>query len=338
MAYDIDKIRAQMKKMAGKPQDPFEYRPPKAKAGETIKHRFYVLPPLQKGDKCHGGTATKDMGNAVCIKHGNHWVNNKPNACPRVLLEEECELCQAGFDLLGETNDKDKRGAIVKQFLAQTSYAVNVYFPPIEPNPEELRDKVLWFNAQKTIFDIWHEALMRDNGGDEEDPQAFGIYYNEQNAFLFQIQIQHSGTYNDYRTSKFLAKIGPMPIAATKDKKPDDKKIQKILDSRHDLYLKVEQPNPKKIHQLCQVILHGAEEIDEQSTISDDNLGDSIKNEMPVVNEEPKTMKTAPKSKDNGVKKKPTPEVVTQSASSTHDDAKDDEDIDAILAKLQSGE
>lgn len=335
MAYDIDKIRAQMKKLAGKPQDPFEYRPPKAKAGETIKHRFYVLPPLQKGDKCHGGAMTKDMGNAVCVKHGNHWVNNKPYACPRVLLEEECELCQAGFDLLSETNDKDKRNAIVKQFLAQTSYAVNVYFPSIESNPEELRDKVLWFNAQKTIFDILHEALMRDNGGDEEDPQAFGVYYNEQNAFLFQIQIQQSGTYNDYRTSKFLAKIGPMPIAVTKDKKPDDKKIQKILDSRHDLCLKVEQPNPKKIHQLCQVILHGAEDVDEQpSEPPETETSDSVKNEVPVAMVMP-----ASKSKDNGTKKSTSPAKAPETAKAeAKAEAKaqdNDDDIDAILAKLQ---
>jgi hypothetical protein len=266
MTYDVQKIRNQLRnKLSTRPQDPFEFRPPKAKKDETLKLRFYVLTPLVKGDKCHGGTASRSMDDLFCIKHGNHWVNNKPHACPRVNRDEPCELCDAGFDMLRETDDKDKRRAIIQNWLSQSVYLVNIYFPNIQSNPEALRGKVMFFNAPKTCFDQWYAAVNRDTGGDEADPEAFGVFYDPENAYLYQLEIVLNGNNNSYKTSKFLAQMGPHPIARLKDGSADSKRIQTLLDQRHDLATKIEEPNPDKIRKLCNSMLNGTDVDDDQA-------------------------------------------------------------------------
>lgn len=269
MPFDIQKIRNQLRnKLSNRPQDPFEFRPPKAKKDETIKIRFYVLQPLVKGEKCFGGIASRSMDDLFALKHGNHWVNNKPHACPRINSDEPCELCDAGFDMLRETDDKDKRRAIIQNWLGQSVYAVNIYVPNIQSNPEPLRGKVMFFNAPKTCFDQWYAAVNRDSGGDAADPEAYGVFYDPEAAYLYQLEIVINGNNNSYKTSKFLAQMGAHPIARTKDGNPDAKRIQAILDQRHDLWTKVETPNPDKIRKLANAMLHGTdtEEVTEGTT------------------------------------------------------------------------
>lgn len=259
--YDIEKIRQKMaQKISGRRMDPFEFRPQKAGAGEVLKYRFYVLPDLSKGDKVQGGVASRDMELFV-LKHGQHWINNQPHACPRLYNDEECDLCQVGFDALNEIHksETEKRAAVRKQWLSSSVFAANIYFPPVDPNPKELHGKVMWYNAPKQVFDIWHAALGRDSIGDQHDPEAFGVIYNPYNAFLFQLVATPFGNYNEYKSSKFIAAAGAHPIAMLKDRKPDEAAIQAILDCRHDLYTKVEVPSPDKIHRLCQQMLHGAD-------------------------------------------------------------------------------
>lgn len=256
-AYDIDAIRAQMRaQMSSRPKDPFEFRPPKIKKGETVKYRYFVLPPLKEGDKCASGLASRDMG-AFAIKNGQHWVNNSPHPCPRAFNNEECQLCSIGFDLLNEAGeDDDKRKAIVKRWLAQQLFAVNIYFPNVEANPEDVRGKTMWTNAQKVVMDMFMAALNRDSGGDAADPEAYGVFFDENNAYLFQLEVKGEGKYNGYKGSKFLANLGRMPIVGQAGK-PNAAAIQKILDSRHDLWTKIEVPDPQKIAKLAHKMISG---------------------------------------------------------------------------------
>lgn len=259
--FDLEKIRKKMaQKVDGRKIDPFEFRAPKAKATEVIKYRFYILPELAKGDKVHGGTASRDMDLFV-VKHGQHWINNRPHSCPRLFNDEECEMCSVGFEALNEIpkTDTDKRTAVRKQWLSSSVFAANIYFPPIDPNPEDLRGKVLWYNAPKQVFDLWYAALSRDDQGDTDDPEAFGVIYDPFNAFLFQLVVKSGGSYNEYKASKFIATAGAHPIVMLPNKRPDEAAITRILDSRHDLYTKIEIPNPAKIVQLCQSMLHGSD-------------------------------------------------------------------------------
>lgn len=279
-SYDIEKIRRKMAaKVDGRRSDPFEFRPPKAKSEEVLKYRFYILPDLVKGDKVNGGLASCDMDTFV-VKHGQHWVNNKPHPCPRLFNDEECEMCQAGFDALAEIpkSDKAKRQAVVRQFLSSSVFAGNIYFPPIDPNPEELRGRVCWYNAPKQVFDMWYAALNRNDGGDADDPEAHGVIYNPYGAFLFQLVAKKGGDYNEYKASKFIAAAGAHPIVMVGGK-PDEAAIQKILDSRHDLFTKIEVPDPQKIHQLYQNIMHGDDGSDEIKPTTPENMAQAVKTE-----------------------------------------------------------
>jgi hypothetical protein len=260
--YDLEKIRKNMKDKAGSNRfkDEFEFKPANAKEGETIKYRFFILPPLKKGDKCTGGTASKDM-ELFFVQNGSHWFAKRPYPCPRVHDQDECPICQYGFDLMGDTKEKDKRSAIAKAYLPRALYAVNIYFTNSEANPEELRGRVMWWNPSKQIFDVLERCLYKEGSGDQEDPEAYGVFFDEESAYVFQLEATKNGEYNDYKTSKFLAK-SKMPIAATKvnDKiTPDPEGIKTILDMRHDLYTKFDPRDRAKLKEVAHKIIHGGE-------------------------------------------------------------------------------
>ncbi len=315
--FDIEKIRKKMAQKAdGRKVDPFEFRPAKAKAGEAVKYRCYVLPDVNKGDKVYGGVASRDMDLFV-LKHGQHWINKRPHACPRLFSEEECDMCQIGFDALKEIpkEQKEARTAIIKQWLASSVFAANLYFPPIDPNPEEIRGKVLWFNAPKQIFDIWFAAVNRNDLGDADDPEAFGVFYDPYNAFMFQLVAKQKGDYNEYTTSKFIAAAGSHPIVQLpSSKKPDEDAIQKILDMRHDLYTKIETPNPAAIAALAQSIMNGGDatpaagEIPATTVEDIERKAEAAKAKLPPIpDDEPAAL---PKTKVN----KPKPEALAAAA------------------------
>ena len=278
-----------MKEKSGGSRDPNQFIPPTVKEGEPKKSfRFFVLPPLSQGDKTADGTSTKSM-ELFYIPNGNHWVNKKPYPCPRVHDEESCSMCDHGFDLMSETQDKKERSRIAKTFLPQQRNAVNIYFLPDQFNPEELRGKNMWFNAPKGILDIWDACVMRDDAGDPADPQAFGVFMDENSAYVFQLEVGHKGGYNDYSSSKFLASLGKMPIARMKDSSgkvvANSKRIQEILDSRFDIYTKFEPRDHDKIKQLV-------------SDISDQSDGEEGGFDEDEANKKPKVNKpTAPKNK-----------------------------------------
>jgi hypothetical protein len=95
----------------------------------------------------------------------------------------------------------------------------------------------MWFNAPKQVYDLFEACVMSDGSGDASDPQAYGVFYDENEAYLFQLSIKKKNDWNDYTSSKFLANLGKRPVAANKDG-PFAARIKQILDSRHDLFTK----------------------------------------------------------------------------------------------------
>lgn len=254
--YDLVKMRQKLKeKSSGWSKDPNQFIPPAVKLGEKKTYRFFILPPLQANDKTADGKASRSM-ELYHVINGNHWINKRPYPCPRIHDEEQdgCDLCTLGFDLMREEDDKEARKSLAKTYMPQVRYGVNVYFPNIEANPEDVRGKIMWFNAPKQVIEICDECLNRDEAGDPDDPKAFGVFFDEENGYLFQLEISHQGGFNEYKSSKFLlAPNGPngrQPMARAKKGDQvvsDPKRIQEILNSRHDLYTKFEARDKDKI-------------------------------------------------------------------------------------------
>lgn len=259
MSYDVEAIRKKLKQsMSGKFADPDEFRPEKAKSQtDIIKYRFFILPPLSAGTVLKSGPIKREM-DQFFVQHANHWVNDKPHPCPRIWDGQKCDICQFGFDLLKTEeikNNEEKKRATVKQWMPTAQYMMNIYFPPSKANPEDLRGRVMFYNAPKTVLDICMACLMRDDAGDAESPEAFGVFFDETNGFLFELQVSKQGRSNSYKTSKFLAQQSPMVRLA--DGTPDMKQLDALLKMRHDLYSKVELPDLVKIRNLCKVMVDG---------------------------------------------------------------------------------
>lgn len=271
MTYDVEAIRKKLKAtMTGKYNDPDEFKPEKAKSNtEAIKYRFYILPPIAEGEILKSGPVKRTMENFF-VAHANHWINEKPYPCPRVWDHSECPICQCGFDLLKECKDEDRRRAIREQWMPAAYYMVNIFFPNIKQNPEDLRNKVKFYNAPKTCFDLWYAALMRDSKGDAEDPEAYGVFFDERAAFLFELNVLKSGRQNSYKTSKFLANVGPQPMITDKDGKPAIKALEVLLKLRHNLWDKIEIPEHEKIKSIYLSMTDGDDSHNERRGFDED--------------------------------------------------------------------
>ena len=275
--YDIESIRRKLKQsMDGRKTDPDEFRPKKVEGAEKLIYRYFVLPPLVKGDKVKEGFASQDM-EQFFVAHGAHWINNKPTHCPRCYLgqNEECQMCQFGFDLMKDEPNKDKRTAIAKDWMPNNQYFSNIYFPPLKINPEELRGRVMFYNAPKTVMDIYEQCLNRNAPTEEElaalielmkessgvEPEAHGVFFDECAAFPFQLEVKKQGRGNNYEGSKFIGKnagkIGPIPIARIPDGDADMKAITRILSLRHDPFVKIEKPDPLKLAKIFKQLTEG---------------------------------------------------------------------------------
>jgi hypothetical protein len=266
----LEEVRRKMReKKGGRARDPMQYIPPQVKENETFKLKFYVLPPLQVDDQCASGQASRTM-DLWYVMAGTHWINQKPYECPRIHDGKECAFCQLGFDLLKDTDDEDTRKNIIKTYFPKQSWAVNIYFPPFESTPVELRGKVMWYALQKTVYDIMESTIMRDASNDEQDPQAYGLFYDPNDAYTFQLEVKHQGDYNDYKSSKFLpASKGPM---IKKGNEPDDTKIAEILNQRHDLFTKFAPRDAAKLAERAREVLSG--EVQRKPAPAEDKLVD----------------------------------------------------------------
>jgi hypothetical protein len=300
MAYDVEAIRKKLKQsQAGKYTDPDEFKPDKAKDSTTaIKYRFYILPPLGMGDKLKSGEVNKEM-DQFFIQHGNHWVNDRPHPCPRVWDGSDCPICQFGFDLLRDEKDEDRRRSVIKQWMPTTYQSVNIYFPHWKNNPEELRGKVKWYNAPKTLFDHWTACLMREDAGDPEEPEAYGVFFDESAAFLYQLEVLKQGKQNSYRTSHFLANGGKgAPMVKNEDGTPNEKGLATLLRLRHNLWEKLEEPDHAKIKKIFNVMVEGDDDDDEDGGFDSD---ETKKTESKPKQSKPAKADKPPKDDDEDV-------------------------------------
>lgn len=343
MPYDAAKIRSLVKQLTGS-GDPHEFRPPKAKDGEELNYRFFVLPPLTKGDKCAGGTATGTM-DTFFLKNGVHWINQKPYPCPRLISGDDCPLCTTGFDLLRDESDKEVRKKIARTWLSQSLYTVNIYFPNIKTNPEDVRGKVKFFNSQKTIFDTWYACLMREDPGDVVDPKAFGVFFDEYAAYIYQLEISKNGEWNNYKTSKFLASANRMPIVCNEKREPIDQRIHEVLAQRHDLFQKIGKPDLNQLNKLAKHLRHGTPiDDEEQEEVSEEQLeqlaGQVAAEVAPPVSAKPaarQATKPAPTKSAAKPAARPAPPPVVEEVELPVEDVVEDVTAD-VAAELASAE
>lgn len=265
----LAKVRARLDEKKGgkfKP-DPTEWKPPVVSPNEEKSFKFIILPPLAKGDpvwtdKGPGtGKSITDMGELYYHQAGCHWIDRRKYECPRVHDEGECSVCQLGFDLMSETEDKDTRSRIARTYLARQSQVVNIYFPEFATNPEELRGKVFWFAiGQRAIWDRFSECINRDadqaQGDTPEEAKAYGFFFMSEESYIFNLIVKHKNKYNDYNDSKFLPSTRG-PIAVLKSGAPDTAKITTILNSRHDLSAKFPARDPAKMVEVTAKLMSG---------------------------------------------------------------------------------
>jgi len=347
MTYDVEAIRKRLKQsMGGKFNDPDAFRPKTAEStSEPIKYRFFVLPPLMEGDELKTGTVAKAM-DQFFICHADHWFNNRPTPCPRMWDNSDCPICQFGFDLLRDEKDDDKRTSIIKTWMPTTYYLVNIYFTKWDGNPEELRGKVKTYNAPKTLFDQWSAVLLRDGKGDPEEPQAHGVFFDENAAFLFQLEVLRHGRANSYKTSKFITADGePIPMVGKRGE-PNEKGIAALLKLRHNLWTKVEVPDADKVKKLYNMMADGddaspsaeAGGFDDDETVSESKK--DAKKDTKKESKDVKKPKDQPKDKVKEKKAKPVEEDVEDDGPVDDDDVvdtlpdkkpvKESEDFDAV--------
>lgn len=214
---DIARIRKLMQdKKGGGQKDPNEFRFPKAKENETLTYYIKFLPPVPS------------MGDLWFYMNGSHFLDMKRLECPRIHEQgAECPLCQLGFQLM-DGMDKEQKSKIAKTYLARSYYGVNIYFPQSTNVQEDLRGKVFWANIPKTLYDKCEECILRDDGGSDDDPAPFGLFYSEKAGYVMKVVIKSKGGYNNYEESKFLVTTkGPLS--------KDEAKIKEILSRRHDV-------------------------------------------------------------------------------------------------------
>jgi hypothetical protein len=256
MSYNLEEMRSKVRKQLQKNfTDPDEFRVPKVKPGEEMQYRFFILGPYSAGDKVKQGVATHSMDSGFYVNFGMHYGNAKPPfACPRICYGEECPFCNHAFELYkvaGE--DKTARSLIRQEWMPAQYFVVNIFFPAGQKNPAELENRVMFYKAPKTVLDIWFKALENDGPGDAADPQAYGAFFDERSAFMFQLHVKHKGQNNSYENSRFLAN-GGVPCAMS-----NDDGINLILSSRHDLSSKLDRPDISAIHKQFDSLINGSD-------------------------------------------------------------------------------
>jgi len=330
IAYDLEAIRAQMrKKKGGGSRDPNEWRPDKADVGKPLKYKFFVLPPT-------------DTMSLWYYEHGAHWINNQFLECPRLHDGVPCPLCQLGFDLMKETNDKQERSAIAKKFLSSSRYAVNIYFPAVESTPQNLRGKVMWFSMPQGVYNICEEVIMRDAPEAALEPEAFGIFYDPNNALPFMLEAKKKGDYNNYESSHFVVKHMPITKGG-----PD--KIAAILKQRHDLPTIFAERDLARLEEIA--VQLGGDGFESQVSELPESRAPSASKPKPTASKsKPTASKPTPRLKPEEIEEMEEEEIESSSeeiemdeeiddTSQSSQDAEideDDDDLAALLSELTS--
>jgi hypothetical protein len=274
-----------MKKKA----DPDEFKPPKVEGDKVYRYRYYVLPPYKAGDPLRQGPASHSM-ETFFKPFAQHWVNNKPYTCPRVWDGSDCPLCKFGFEMMGAVPDhlapearKVEQRKIAQEWMPATYYVVNIWFPHGQQNPPELEGRVMYYKASQTCWDLWIKALDADGPGDAADPRAFGAFFDENNAFMFQMELKKQGTLNSYVGSKFLANNGrPQPFVVNQAGQADVATIQQILSARHDLLTKLDAPDPEMLMKVFNSMTGGQSDDGFNNQVGSPPVGQPVQYQQPV--------------------------------------------------------
>jgi len=354
----LEKTRQQAAKTNLNRKDPDEFRPEKVKGDVKKSYYFYVLPDIQKGEKCKS-SGTKD-GNAsegslnYYYQNGYHWIDNTKLECPRCHDNEECALCSLDFELMKGSDDKVYKSSVRSKYLASAHYAVNIYFLNFKDNPEELRGKVMWFNAPKTVFDKWDACITNDDPGSEEtELKAFGIFYHPyEGSYPFKLHVANKGDFNSYEESKFLAgNFAPLSVKIENgkpvldnegNKVPDLDRIQEILDQRHYLPSKFQTRDQARIQKVVDKYTAKESGNDDAEVIEEEVVEEPKKPAMKrVVKEElleetPPFVptKTAEKVVEKTVEKVAEKKAPVVKKEETLDD-EDDEELRALLDNVK---
>jgi len=306
LMYDLESIRGKMRKRKGGSKDPNEWKPEKADSGKSIKYKFFILPPVDSMDLWY-------------YEHGKHWIDKKPLECPRVHDGDECPLCQFGFDMMKEVEEKEERRKIARQFLASARYAVNIYFPNVESTPQELRGKVMWFSMPQSVYLIMEEVIMRDSSNDDLEPEASGIFFDPSAAFPFVLEVKKKGEFNSYESSHFINKAMPLTGGG-------EDKVTEILDCRHDI------PS-----------LHGERDVNALQAIVDNYKGEESTPVQPSAPSTPKKPDPKPEPKEPELPTTPEagleeeiPETAEPKAAEKAELEVEDGDLTALLDELNS--
>ena len=229
-------------------RDPYELRIPKD-LSEEFQLTFVVLPGLAIGEKytkiVNGKPVIDEVGpdqnmdGDFYFPNGKHWFGRgqKPLECPRVQLGSHCPLCQLGFDLM-TGQSKEIKSRIAKKYLASERWAFNIYVLNDQLNPEEYRDKVLWFNAPKTIQDRFRDCINRlDEGEDPYEKLPYGVFFHPDSCYIFRLKVKPKGNFPDYGDSKFLAGSGKLTLEQiiNNEKTKSKYTVQEILDMRFSI-------------------------------------------------------------------------------------------------------
>jgi len=250
----LKRLREKLQERSKNHRDPDQFIPPKARDKQKLEYVFRVLPPLQAGDTYKGGVCEKDQ-DLWFIENGNHWIDNTRMECPRVHDGEPCPICELGFSLMRDNEDDDYKQEVRKKYMPKTAYAVNAYFLNINQNPENLRGKVMWINLPITAWKIMNECTENDDGGTPEDPKPYGIFYHPYDGgYAFKLVVEKKGDWNNYERSQFLVQTFG-PLIKDKNGKPEEARIQKILDQRHNLSSKFRPRDASKLQAIVDKLL-----------------------------------------------------------------------------------
>ncbi|MBD3407198.1 MAG: hypothetical protein GF411_13850 [Candidatus Lokiarchaeota archaeon] len=332
---ELARVRELMRKKKGGGRDPNEWRPDKAEEGKTLRWKLFILPP------------TDSMNGLWFYRHGAHYIDNRMHQCPRLHDDIKCPLCDFGFDMMRETDDRDKRREIRRALLSSARYAVNIYFPAYESTPMELRGRVFWYSMPETLYNICEEVVFREGPGDDpDDPAPWGFFYEPNAAHPLILEAKKKGDYNSYESSRF----GGQKVPISKK----DGMIDKILDQRFDLPNKFDERDIDTLQAIVDnlsgkttsrpvITEQKTKTKTKQTTTKSTTQNDDKSEEEPEVETETETeveteVETDVQTTDNEVETEP--EVETETNENTEaegvPETEDDAELQDLLAKLKS--
>jgi len=359
----LKRMRQKREERAQRKRDPNEFKIPTLKKGDKpLFYYFRILPPLEAGDACAEGVCS--TSNAVdnwYYENGCHWMPSAKRKgfkdkleCPRIHDKEDCPICTTGFELLQDLTIKEERDKIVKQYLARTYFAVNIYFLNTKDNAEDIRGKVMWYNMSSTIFKICDDCIANDDGGSGMDPKAAGIFFHPtEGGYTMKLEVIEKGGYNSYDRSTFLASsFGHL----LKDELPKlDKagaeRICEILGKRFILQSKFTIRDKNVLQEAMDIMTSTIDDDDETENI--DTTGEAKQKVIQEQHQETlikpekklsKTTITLGSTTPGKIDKKslpkeeeiPEPEPENQSEQTT-EDVSEDASVDELLKIIQSG-